>query len=176
MCLSYFITWIKAWTGFYKDRFSPIRWQWSLLDLNADLGVFTEDRKFNSRPQLIHMKNERDKQEIKWAQCIKLTQTDILKWSGAISNQNFVNCTVWLHKYPVMSNMYLTDLVSLKSKGKILKQWILGLSMFIKDELIGDTKAKKKKWENRKAVFRLWYQKQQQRTMAWSDSRQSHWI
>lgn len=44
-----------------------------------------------------------------------------------------------------MSNMYLTDLVSLKSRGKVLKQRILGLSMFIKDELIGDTKAKKKK-------------------------------
>lgn len=44
-----------------------------------------------------------------------------LKWSGATSNQNFVNCTVWLHKYPVMSKMYLTDLVSLKSRGKILK-------------------------------------------------------
>lgn len=99
----------------------------------------------------------------------------VLKWSGATGNQNFVNCIVWLHKYPVMSNMYLTDLVSLKSRGKVLKQRILGLSMFIKDELIGDTKAKKKKWENRKAIFRLWYQKQQ-KTMAWSDSRQSHWI
>lgn len=44
-----------------------------------------------------------------------------------------------------MSNMYLTDFVSLKSRGKILKQQILGLSMFIKDELIGDTKAKKKR-------------------------------
>lgn len=73
MCLYYIITWIKAWTGFYKDRFSPmaVKSAWSEC---RPRGLYRRQKvQLKTMPSVIHLKNERDKQEIK---CIKLTQTE----------------------------------------------------------------------------------------------------